>query len=76
MSTAVRTLNAQPWRFTPGDVAHVRGWPEGSTVEILEQLPKQRWTFPHYLAVDLHGNTWRVPQIHLSHSPLCNDDPS
>lgn len=66
MST-VRILNAQPWRFTPGDVAHVRGWPEGSTVEILEQLPG-RW--PHYLAVDLHGNTWRLPQIHLSRSPI------
>ena len=63
-----RLLNAQPWRFTPGDTAYVRGWPEASTVEIVAQLVSPAW--PHYLAVDLHGNTWRLPQLHLSHSPL------
>lgn len=64
---ATRILNSQPWRFTPGDLAYVAGWPQTSTVEILEQLPG---CFPHYLTRDLHGNTWRLPQIHLSRSPI------
>jgi hypothetical protein len=68
MNITTRVLNAQPWRFAPGDVAYVRGWPEASTVEIIAQLLNPTW--PHYLAVDLHGNTWRLPQIHLSRSPI------
>lgn len=63
-----RILNAQPWRFIPGDIAYVRGWRTASCVKILSQLQSPRW--PHYLAEDYDGGVWRLPQIHLSRSPI------
>lgn len=64
---ATRILNSQPWRFTPGDLAYVAGWPQTSTVEIVEPLAD---VFPAYLARDIHGNLWRLPQIHLARHPI------
>lgn len=61
-------LKAQPWRFSVGDVAYVRGWSQAVTVTIVSQLQSLRW--PHYLVEDYDGNLWQLPQIHLSRSPI------
>jgi hypothetical protein len=66
-----RTLNAQPWRFEPGEVVFVRGWAADDTALITGRAyPSTPLGFPHYLAVDDDGKEWLLPQIHLSHSPL------
>lgn len=63
-----RLLKSQPWRFSVGDTAYVRGWSATATVKIVSQLQSLRW--PHYLAEDYDGNLWQLPQIHLSYSPI------
>lgn len=67
-----RILNNQPWRFEEGATVYVRGWPVDSAVKVIAQ--RQSPGFPHYLAVDLDGNTWRLPQIHLSSIPIRERD--
>lgn len=68
----VRLLNSQPWRFNPGDLAYVRGWPQQHPVQVLEYDP-QPGCLPHYLVIDCMGAEWRLPQIHLSRRPVPPD---
>ena len=65
----VRLLNGKPWRFKIGEVVYVRGWPVDATAKITAQL-RNAVPFPHYLAVDNDGREWRIPQLHLSTSPI------
>lgn len=64
----VHVLNAQPWRFLPGDKAYVRDWPEEDSVLILAQLLAYPW--PHYLVADATGAEWRISQLELSSKPI------
>jgi hypothetical protein len=68
----IRLLNAQPWRFKPGDSLYVRGWPENHTVKVVDWCPIEG-CLPHYLVMDQLGAEWRLPQIHLSRRPLPPD---
>ena len=63
-------LNAQPWRFKPGDLAYVRGWRQDLTgrVQILDQLVG--CILPHYSAIDSTGATWLFSQLELSRRPI------
>ena len=63
-----RVLNAQPWRYIPGDHCYVRGWASDAQVIITHQIPYQHW--PHYYCVCPDGLEWRIPQQHLSHVPI------
>lgn len=65
-----RVLNAQPWRFIPGDHVYVAGWPRDETAVVTAQQTVNRWRFPHYLIVDSVGIEWRMSQLHLSRSPI------
>jgi hypothetical protein len=60
-----RVLNAQPWRFIPGDTVHVCGWHE--TALVTQQVPLR---FPHYLVADADGAEWRVSQLQMSSKPI------
>jgi hypothetical protein len=64
-----KVLNAQPWRFIPGETVYVRGWPRDETALVTAQMPT-RQGFPSYLIVDSVGMEWWVAQLRLSHSPL------
>jgi len=64
----VHVLNAQPWRFMPGDHAFVRGWDPQHQVLVLCQL--ETYTWPHYLVVDEDGAEWRISQLELSSRSL------
>jgi hypothetical protein len=66
-----RVLNAQPWRFIPGDQCYVHGWPADAHVVITRQIPYQRC--PHYYCVCPDGHEWRIPQQHLSRTPIPAD---
>lgn len=68
--TQTAILKERPWRFNPGDVAYVAGWPVDATVLITAATAGGDYGFPHYLAVDNDGNEWKLPQIHLSKTPL------
>ena len=67
-------LNAKPKRFKTGDTVHVRttaflkGWPEGHTGKVIRAFMHNG--FPHYVVADQDGNTYKIAQIHLSHSSL------
>ena len=69
-----RVLNAQPWRFIPGDHCYVVPRKDGiqlpsdAQVVITRQVPHDRW--PHYYCVCPDGYEWRIPQQHLSLSPI------
>lgn len=68
-----RSLNAQPWRFEPGDTVYVRntplvqGWPEGHTGKVVGTFVANGC--PHYRVVDGNGVSWDLAQIHLCRSP-------
>ena len=70
---AIKVLNAQPWRFIPGDLVHVRGWHPEEPAEVLAQITSRRW--PHYLVRDVAGATWRVSQLELSSKPIPYEKP-
>lgn len=69
-----RVLNAKPWRFIPGDHCYVRPtdkgpkWLPEAQVVITRQVTYDRW--PHYYCVCPDGNEWRIPQQHLSLTPI------
>jgi len=69
-----RLLNAQPWRFVPGDTVYVRntalvqGWPEGHTGKVVGTFMANGC--PHYYVLDGDGVSWDLPQMHLSRLPL------
>jgi hypothetical protein len=63
-----RVLCAQPWRFLPGDHCYVYGWAADAQVVVTRQLIFR--SAPHYYVVDPDGAEWRVPQLHLSRSPI------
>jgi hypothetical protein len=64
-----RVLNAQPWRFEPGDHVYVRGWPSEDRAVVTALIPT-RQGFPSYLIVDESGDEWHMAQLFLSRSPL------
>ncbi len=64
-----RVLNAQPWRFEPGDHVYVRGWPSAERAVVTALIPMWHG-FPSYLIVDSVGIEWHMAQLFLSHSPL------
>jgi hypothetical protein len=64
----VHVLNAQPWRFMPGDSVFIRGWGPLQSAVVLCQLEAYAW--PHYLVADEDGNEWRISQLELSSRPL------
>lgn len=73
--TATRTAN--PWRFKPGDhvyicdPSHSPGISHAQDPAIITAaLGHGRSDWPHYFVVDSDGHEWRVPQIHLSSSPI------
>ena len=61
-------MNTQAWRFNPGDVAYVRGWPSDETAKVTAWI--QKHPFPHYLVVDSVGIEWKVAQVELSSKPI------
>jgi hypothetical protein len=63
-----RLLNAQPWRFKPGAIVFVRGWPANTTGKVTAHLYGRG--LPHYLIVDDAGHEWRVAQVELSSKPI------
>ena len=65
-----RVLNAQPWRFIPGDQVYVAGWPGDETAVVTAQQTVNRYRFPHYPIVDSVGIEWRVAQLCLARSPI------
>lgn len=65
--TATRTEN--PWRFAPGDCVFIAGHPQQPAV-VTAALGCARAGWPHYFVVDFDGYEWRVPQIHLSSTPI------
>jgi len=69
MST--RALNAQPWRFKPGDLVFVRGWPADETAMVTAQI--ETGVFPEYLVVDSVGAEWHVAQIKLSSRTIAQE---
>lgn len=52
------------WRFSNGQTAHVRKWPQGATVIVINRVPGMGW--PHYTVKDLYGNSWVICQLYLS----------
>jgi hypothetical protein len=64
-----RVLNAQPWRFVPGDQVDVRGWPREESAVVTAQVGEVQG-FPCYLIVDSAGLEWHMAQLRLSRSPL------
>jgi hypothetical protein len=52
------------WRFSNGQTAYVRKWPQGSTVIVINRVPGMGW--PHYTVKDLYGNSWVICQLYLS----------
>lgn len=65
-------LNAQPWRFQPGDVAYVRGWSQDYATTVRKQL--HGCGVPHYLVEDHHGNQWKISQLELSSCPILSKE--
>jgi len=63
----IKQLTAQPWRFSPGDTAYVRGWPELHSVLIVDQCAT---AWPHYLVCDATGAQWRISQLELARKPI------
>jgi hypothetical protein len=63
----VRVLNAQPWRFSPGDHVYVRSWPQDQTVLITGRASH---VFPHYFVVDSEGHEWLIAQLEMSTTPI------
>jgi hypothetical protein len=63
-----RVLNEQPWRFNPGRLVYVRGWPADERGKVTAWI--QNRAFPHYLVVDSVGIEWQVAQIELSSKPI------
>lgn len=57
-----------PWRFAPGDLVYVRGWPMYETAKVTAWI--QNRAFPHYLVVDYVGIEWLIAQIDLSSKPI------
>lgn len=66
---SLRKLNAQPWRFKPGAIAYVRGWPAEKTALVTDRAAVAA-AFPHYLVVDLNGKEWCIAQVELSKHPI------
>ena len=62
-------LKRHPWRFDLGQAVYVRGWSQDTTALITAKVATSD-VFPHYLVVDADGKEWRIPQIHLSTSPI------
>jgi len=57
-----------PWRYHIGQRLYVRGWPLSDTVQV---VGGELWIgCPHYLALDMDGKTWRLPQLHVSSKPI------
>jgi hypothetical protein len=65
----LRRLNAQPWRFDPGDTVYVRGWAAEKTALITDRAATEAH-FPHYLVVDPNGKEWCIAQVELSSNPI------
>lgn len=56
-----------PWRFSLGQHIHVLGTHTSTLLVTGGEL----WLgFPHLHAVDAHGQTWRIPQLHASSTPI------
>lgn len=63
-----RQLNAQPYRFKPGDHAYVRGWAQDQSVVVT--LRATGLPLPHYFVVDDNCREWLIAQVELSSKPI------
>lgn len=63
-----RLLNAQPWRFEPGQLVYVRGWPVDETAKVIDRALVS--PFPAYYVVDNVGIEWCIAQAKLSSRPI------
>ena len=56
------------WRFSNGQTAYVRKWPQASTVIVINRVPDLAW--PHYNVKDVYGNAWVIAQVDLSSTTI------
>jgi hypothetical protein len=55
-----------PWRFSIGQFIHAL-----HHTTTLQVTGGELWMgCPHLHAVDIHGKTWRIPQLHASSTPI------
>jgi len=60
-------LLQHPWCFTIGQEVYVAGRPQYK----YKVLGGELWVgFPHLHLLDESGQTWRIPQLHVSSKPI------
>ena len=59
-----------PWQFSVGQSAYVWGFDQEFSFTVTAQLTLGPANFPHYVVTALNGDTWTVPQLHLSRQPI------
>ena len=59
-----------PFQFHVGQSAYVWGFDQEFSFTITAQVLLGKANFPHYVVTSIKGETWTVPQMHLSRQPI------
>ena len=59
-----------PWQFSLNQLVYCWGFSGGMSVQIVDRHIEGPYGAPHYSVKTFSGEVWKVPQLHLSTTPI------